>query len=113
MFNYHKHFCRRGGTRTPDQQLRRLLLYPTELHIRDIAGAERFELPSTVLETAILPLNYAPIKLFVYSYFQFIITRFLTTLSAQFQILLTYLFVYCINVSYLVNNSCVLFKSEF
>ena len=24
------------------------------------AGAERFELPSTVLETAILPLNYAP-----------------------------------------------------
>ena len=25
-----------------------------------LAGAERFELPSTVLETAILPLNYAP-----------------------------------------------------
>ena len=25
-----------------------------------VAGAERFELPSTVLETAILPLNYAP-----------------------------------------------------
>ena len=28
-----------------------------------LAGAERIELPSTVLETAILPLNYAP-KLF-------------------------------------------------
>ncbi len=28
----------------------------------ELAGAERFELPSTVLETAILPLNYAPIK---------------------------------------------------
>ena len=27
-----------------------------------LAGAERFELPSTVLETAILPLNYAPKK---------------------------------------------------
>jgi hypothetical protein len=27
-----------------------------------LARAERFELPSTVLETAILPLNYARLK---------------------------------------------------
>jgi hypothetical protein len=27
-----------------------------------LAGAERFELPQTVLETVILPLNYAPVK---------------------------------------------------
>ena len=26
------------------------------------AGMERFELPSTVLETAILPLNYIPVE---------------------------------------------------
>jgi hypothetical protein len=32
------------------------------------ARAERFELPSTVLETAILPLNYARIKLLDVSY---------------------------------------------
>lgn len=28
--------------------------------IKNQAGAERIELPSTVLETAILPLNHAP-----------------------------------------------------
>ena len=32
----------------------------TGVTLLQLAGAERFERPSTVLETAILPLNYAP-----------------------------------------------------
>jgi hypothetical protein len=35
---------------------------PETINQKPIARAERFELPSTVLETAILPLNYARMK---------------------------------------------------
>ena len=39
-------------------------------HFSDVllAGVERFELPSTVLETAILPLNYTPVQFLTFDF---------------------------------------------
>ena len=70
-----------GGDRTPDPQLRRLLLYPTELradlvfrflsnkkaHLRGllvlVVGAERFELPTLWSQTRCATrLRYAPTR---------------------------------------------------
>ena len=50
-----------GGDRTPDPQLRRLLLYPTELRAeivrKDMVGAKGFE-PSTLWSQTIVRIIY-------------------------------------------------------
>jgi hypothetical protein len=53
-----------GGIRTPDPQLRRLLLYPAEL-LRRMERVRGIEPPLPAWKAGVLPLNYTRIDLSV------------------------------------------------